>query len=253
MNNYQGADDEPHLRSRDYYHPWEQVSLVCITCAILLLTHPRIRAASALEAAHLAGSVEEYVSRLESSYHDVKTLRAEFIQTYISGGRTRAESGTVYFARGGQMRWDYREPEEKLFLSDGKKLFLYVPAEKQLTRSPAKSSDDARVPFRLLLSRLNLHRVFGQIEFADQALMPEPGNEVLRVLPKRGDEESFSEVLMELTPTFDIRRLVIHYADQSSMEFAFDRVARNADVSPTLFRFSPPAGTEIIDQAEGGN
>src|SRR5579859_880362 len=93
--------------------------------------------------------VEEYVDRLQASYHDVKTLRAEFVQTFISGNRTRVESGTVYFARGGRMRWDYREPQEKLFLSDGKKLMLYVPEERQLTRSPVKSSEDARVPFRL--------------------------------------------------------------------------------------------------------
>lgn len=196
------------------------------------------------------GPVEEYVDRLQASYHDVKTLRAEFVQTFISGGRTRVESGTVYFARGGRMRWDYREPEEKIFLSDGKKLMLYVPAEKQLTRSPAKSSEDARVPFRLLLSQFNLRRVFDRIEFADQAFKREPGDEVLRALPKHEVEDGYHEVFLELTPAFDIHRLVIRYADQSSMEFSFSQINRNVKLDPTLFRFSPPAGTEIIEKAE---
>ncbi len=197
-----------------------------------------------------SGPVEEYVDRLQASYHDVKTLRAEFVQTFISGGRTRVESGTVYFARGGRMRWDYREPEEKIFLSDGKKLMLYVPAEKQLTRSPAKSSEDARVPFRLLLSHLNLRRAFGRIEYADQAFKREPGDEVLRALPKNEDEDGYHEVFLEMTPAFDIHRLVIRYADQSSMEFSFSQIVRNVKLDPTLFRFSSPAGTEIINQAE---
>ena len=197
-----------------------------------------------------SGPVDHYVDRLQASYHDVKTLRADFVQTFISGGRTRVESGIVYFARGGRMRWDYREPTEKIFLSDGKKMLLYVPAEKQLTRSPAKSSEDALVPFRLLLSHFNLRRVFGRIEFADQAFMHEQADEVLRALPKHQDEEGYHEVFLELTPAFDMRRLVIRYADQSSMEFVFSQIGRNVKLDPALFRFTPPPGTEIINQPE---
>jgi len=119
-------------------------------------------------------SLEEYVGQFESSYHAVKTIRADFTQTYVSGGRTRVESGVVYFARGGLMRWDYERPQPKLFLSDGKTLMLYIPEEKQLTRSPLKASDDIRIPFRLLLSRLDLRRVFSRIEFAPDASSTSP-------------------------------------------------------------------------------
>ena len=48
--------------------------------------------------------LEEYVGQFESSYRAVKTIRADFTQTYVSGGRTRVESGVVYFARGGLTR-----------------------------------------------------------------------------------------------------------------------------------------------------
>ena len=193
-------------------------------------------------------ALEQYVRALESSYRGVQTLRAEFTQTYIWGARTRVESGTVSFARGGLMRWDYREPSPKLFLATAKQLMLYVPAENQLTRSPVKSSEDVRVPFRLLLSRLNLRKVFSKIEFADDAMKPQPGGHVLRAFPKRETDEEYSEVLMEVAPTFDIRRLVVVYADRSRMEFVFDRIERNAVLSPSLFRFVPPPGAEIIEQ-----
>jgi outer membrane lipoprotein carrier protein len=193
--------------------------------------------------------LEQYVRALESSYRGVQTLRADFTQTYEWGGRTRVESGTVYFARGGLMRWDYREPKPKLFLTSGKHLLLYVPEENQLTRTPVKSSTDIRAPFRLLLSRLNLGKVFSKIEFADQALEAQPGNRVLRALPKEGgQDEGYSEVLMEVTGAFDIRRLVVFYADRSLMEFTFERIERNPAFSPALFRFVPPPGTEVIEQ-----
>ena len=192
-------------------------------------------------------TVDGYVREFESSYHEVRSLRAEFTETYTLGGRTRIESGVVYFARGGLMRWDYQRPSEKLFLSDGKHLLLYIPAEKQLTRSPVKSSDDIRVPFRLLLTRLDLRRVFARFEFADQ-VSHDPGNRVLRAYPKQEYAEDYQDVLMELGAQFDVRGLVVDLPDHSRMEFRFDHIDRNPSLPRSLFQFSPPPGTEIIDQ-----
>jgi outer membrane lipoprotein carrier protein len=195
-----------------------------------------------------AESIDEYVHQFESSYQAVHSIHAGFTQTYVSGGRTRVESGVVYFARGGSMRWDYQRPQRKLFLSNGKTLTLYIPEEKQLTRSPLKESDDIRVPFRLLLSRLNLSRVFSRIEFAPDALEHQPADRVLRAYPKKGLEGEYHEVLMVVSPQFDIRRLDVILPDQSTMDFSFDHIVRNTPVSPSLFRFTPPPGTEVIDQ-----
>jgi outer membrane lipoprotein carrier protein len=212
-------------------------------CALLVAT---ALVPAVVRAAELP-DIDHYVKALESSYHGVRTLRAQFTQTYQWGARTRVETGTVSFARGGLMRWDYREPSPKLFLATGKELILYIPAENQVTRSPVKSSEDIRVPFRLLLSRLNLRKVFSRIEFADDALDAQPGDRVLRATPKR-EEETYSDVLMEVTPDLDIRRLVVSYTDRSRMEFVFDHIERNVALSPTLFRFTPPPGAEIIKQ-----
>jgi len=192
--------------------------------------------------------LEEYVRQFESSYHAVRTIRADFTQTYVSEGRTRIESGVVYFARGGLMRWDYQRPRPKLFLSDGETLTLYIPEEKQLTRSPLKASGDIRVPFRLLLSRLELRRVFSRIEFAQDALEHQPADRVLRAYPKKSFQADYQQVLMVVSPQFDIRRLLVILPDQSAMEFSFDRIVRNVPLGRSLFRFMPPTGTEVIDQ-----
>jgi outer membrane lipoprotein-sorting protein len=146
------------------------------------------------------------------------------------------------------MRWDYQRPQAKLFLSDGKTLMLYIPAEKQLSRSALTASDDIRVPFRLLLSRLDLRRVFSRLEFAPEALAHQPADRVLRAYPKKGFEDEYNQVLMVVSPEFDIRRLRVIFPDQSTMEFSFEHIGRNAPVSRSLFRFIPPPGTEVIDQ-----
>src|SRR5947208_10867811 len=99
-----------------------------------------------------AKSVDGLIEAIDSRYRDVRTLKTEFTQTYVWGDSTRKESGTAYFARGGLMRWEYREPKDKLVIADGKKMWLYIPQEKQVTQSSFKPEDDPRVPFPLLLS-----------------------------------------------------------------------------------------------------
>ena len=193
-------------------------------------------------------TLDQYVRGLEASYRGVNTLRADFTQTYVWGGRKRVETGTVVFATGGRMRWDYRQPIEKLFISDGKNVFFYVPQDNQVTRTSVKSSEDFRVPFRLLLSRLDLGKIFSHIEFADQTLDAAPANRVLRGIPKRRLEEAYDQVLFEVTPSADIHRLVVFYPDRSTMDFVFSDVQKNVAVQPSLFRFTPPPGAEVIDQ-----
>ena len=193
-------------------------------------------------------AADAYVTQFESSYREVRALRADFTQTYTLDGRTKIEAGRVAFARGGLMRWDYQRPSAKLFLSDGKQVSLYVPEQHQLTRTPMKASQDFRVPFELLLTRLNLRRVFARVEMADAAIEHDPADHVLRAFPKKQFAQDYSSVLIELDPQFDVRRLVVSYPDQSRMDFRFDHTQRNPPLPHSLFEFAPPPGTEIIDQ-----
>lgn len=225
------------------------VRWVCAAALALLLlpagsSNP---ARSATASTGQCDSLEACIHGFEASYRGVRTLHAAFTQEYSAWSRTRVESGEVTLARGGRMRWDYRKPEPKLFLSDGKQVLLWVPAEKQLTRTPLKESADVRVPLDLLVSHMNLRRAFSKIEFADSAAT-DRGDRVLRAYPKRGYDQEYHDVLVELTPSFDIRRLVVTYPDETRMEFTFERITRNAALSPGMFTFVPPPGSEVIQQ-----
>jgi outer membrane lipoprotein carrier protein len=222
--------------------------LVSGAVLVLLLSAFGTPARPAPESAGPCTSLQACIQGFEASYRGVRTLHASFTQDYSAWGRTRVESGQVTLARGGRMRWEYEKPESKLFLSDGKEVLLWVPAEKQLTRTPLKVSADVRVPLDLLVSHLNLRRAFSRIEFADSAGAADPGDRVLRAYPKRGYDQEYRDVLVELTPAFDIRRLVVTYPDETQMEFTFEGIKRNAAVTPRMFSFTPPAGTEVIQQ-----
>jgi outer membrane lipoprotein carrier protein len=223
-----------------------RAGLVLAACALLAST--AWMGSALTPAASVAPALDNYIRQFETSYRDVRTLRANFTQEYSAWDRNRIESGVVYLARGGKMRWEYQKQEQKLFLSDGKDVLLYVPSEKQLTRTPIKESGDVRVPFEILVSHLNLRRAFSKIEFVDSAHPIQPGDRVLRAYPKRGYEEVYKDVVVELTPAFDIRRLAVSYPDGTSMEFTFDHISRNVPVQPSMFEFAAPPGTEVIQQ-----
>ena len=53
----------------------------------------------------------------------------------LRSGLKRTESGTLRLRKPGRMRWDYTDPAGKLFLSDGKNLYLYTPANNEVESS----------------------------------------------------------------------------------------------------------------------
>jgi outer membrane lipoprotein carrier protein len=191
--------------------------------------------------------LDEFITKVQSSYHDVQAIRADFTQAYDTGGASRVESGTVVFARGGRMRWDYREPEKKVFLSNKKEVLLYLPEEGQLNRSSVKQSEDYRVPFRLLLSRLDLRKVFSRFEDANNQFQHPPEDRVIIAYPKNADKLGYRHVVMEFDPQMDIRRLVIVYTNDTVMKFNFTHIDRNPELAAALFELTPPPGTQIIN------
>jgi len=217
---------------------------VCMVwCAVMAA--PSLVLAASAPAARLP--LDQFITKVQSSYHDVKAIRADFTQTYDAGGGTRVESGTVVFARGGRMRWDYRKPEKKVFLSNKKEVLLYLPEEGQLNRSSVKQSEDFRVPFRLLLSRFDLKKVFYKFEDANNQFQHPPQDRVIIAYPKHGEKVGYKHVVMEFDPQMNIRRLVIVYTNGTTMKFRFSHIDRNPSLAAALFNLTPPPGTRIIN------
>ena len=219
---------------------------VAILCAALitLLMGQFLRAA----AAPTSGvPLDQFINEVQKSYHNVQAIRADFTQTYDSGGGSRVESGTVLFARGGRMRWDYREPEKKVFLSNKKEVLLYLPEQSQLNRSSVKESEDYRVPFRLLLSRVDLRKVFARFEDANGEFKHPAEDRVIIAYPRHAEKIGYKHVVLEFDPQMDIRRLVITYSDNTVMKFVFNHIARNPRLTASMFELSPPPGTQVIN------
>ena len=185
---------------------------------------------------------------LEDKLERMNDLSADFLQIYEDPlNRTVQEEGHLYLRRPRMMRWEYRTPEEKLFVTDGETAYLYIPSEQQVNRDRVGNTFDDRIPIMFLLGRSDLESEFTSIGLNPAGIPPRvPGTEVLRMYPRR--ESDVDEVVLDVDPaTFDIRRLRMTYVDDSVSEFVFDRIETNTGLDRSLFEFMPPAGAEVVD------
>src|SRR4051812_44279853 len=188
-------------------------------------------------------SVDGVADDLDRHYNDLRSMRASFTETYTGAGVTRTESGTLWLRRPGKMRWEYTEPKEKLFVSDGKTAYFYVPGERQARKAPIKDLDDLRSPLRYLLGKTKLKKEFENltVRAGDR-----PGSTVIRGVPG-GMADRVTEMTLDVDPQGQIQRILIEEADGSKTEFAFSGAQENIAVEDSRFRFQPPSGVELVE------
>jgi outer membrane lipoprotein carrier protein len=197
---------------------------------------------------------KSYARLLEQHYRQPRTLQAVFLERYSEGQRqARIESGTVYFRRPGQMRWEYDSPEKKLFLVDGKTTWFYVPYDHTVTKAPVKESSDWRTPLALLTGKADLSRLCGRIDVVEQKGIP-TGHAILRCVPKEAKSHSegneYTEVLLELdTSTGELARIEIRQPGGIELEYRFGNWQSDVPLAGDLFRFQVPVGVAIVDGA----
>jgi outer membrane lipoprotein carrier protein len=215
----------------------------------------RLAVAASLLAALLAGGATEDIrsiaAAVDEHYNHMRTLRTGFTETYRGSGIERTESGMLWLAKGGmkkpgKMRWEYRSPREKLFVSDGKDAWFYVPGDRQARKTEARKLDDIRSPLAFLLGKSKLEKELRGLSLAPDVTPLTAGDVVLRGVPE-GLSERVSEILLEVTPLHQIARIIINQVDGSATEYRFSEQKEDVAIQEGEFKFSPPPGTETIE------
>jgi outer membrane lipoprotein carrier protein len=211
--------------------------------------------ASLMSALAATEDVSSIAAAVDEHYNHLRTLQAEFTEIYRGSGMERTESGTVWLAKGGlkkpgKMRWEYRSPREKLFVSDGKDAWFYVPGDRQARRTDARKLDDVRSPLAFLLGKSKLERELQGLSLAPDLTPVVAGDAVLRGVPQ-ALAERVSEILLEVTPEHRIARIVINEVDGSVTEYRFSEQKEDEAIPEGRFRFSPPPGTETVEGETG--
>ena len=130
----------------------------------------------------------ELASALQRKYDGIKDFSADFTHAYEGGVLRKkiTERGRLLVKKPGKMRWDYTAPEPKQFVSDGTKMYSYIPQDKQVIVVTVPPEDEATTPTLFLAGKGNLTRDFTPSLVETPAGAP-AGSRALSWCPKPGN------------------------------------------------------------------
>lgn len=186
-------------------------------------------------------TANELIKQVQDRYNGAHTLSARFEENYSIQGHPRpAETGELVLKKQGKMRWDYTRPKGKLFISDGREVYLYTSEDNRVEKVPLKDTEDMRAPLAFLLGRLDMKK-----EFRDFQVHPGDGGTWLNASAK-SDRLPYEKVDMLIASDGAIRQLKVLGRDESVMTFAFNDEKLNPKVSDKLFHFTIPQGADVV-------
>jgi outer membrane lipoprotein carrier protein len=201
-----------------------------------------------LGSAQTGQSPDALAKQLQARYQNVRDFTADFVQTY-RGGVLRTETrerGTVAVKKPGRMRWVYTSPERKEFVSDGQKMYAYIPEDRQVTVSNVPADSQAPTPVLFLAGKGDLVKDFT----ASQADSPVSGAIGLKLTPRRNEPE-YEYLIVAVDPaTLQIRALTTRDRQGGESTLRFENLKENKGISDNDFAFRIPRGVDVITDGQ---
>ncbi len=210
------------------------------------MTFPIRAAAAALfvSAALCANAAANSLERFSQFLNGTRTAKGEFRQEIRdrTGKLVQESGGTLAFSRPGKFRWVYDKPYSQLIVGDGERVWVY---DKDLNQVTVKRLDKAlgSTPAALLAGNNEVARAFQLSDLGEKG-----GLEWLEARP-RDKESSFDAIRMGFgTSGLQAMELSDNFGQTTVLRFgAFQR---NARLDPSMFRFSPPKGADVVGDSK---
>ena len=191
----------------------------------------------------VATAAETSAQFLERYLAGLTSLQADFqqVSTVAGGDAVEKASGRLYLQKPGRFRWDYRQPNEQLIVSDGANVWLFDKELEQVTVRPIDESL-AATPALLLAGKSSVGESFIISDAGSR-----DGIDWILLVPKRADTD-FVEFRLGFTRA-ELRAMELKDKLQQATRIEFSDVQRNARLAADLFTFKPPAGIDVIGTA----
>ena len=189
----------------------------------------------------------ELAAALQRKYDGVKDFSADFQHVYEGGVLRKqiTERGHLLVKKPGKMRWDYAQPEPKQFVSDGVKMYSYIPQDKQVIVASVPPDEDAPTPTLFLAGKGNVTRDFTPSLVDAPAGMP-PGSRALKLIPK-SRQRDYDWLVLVLDPgSLAIRGLLTVDAQGGKSTFFFTNLKENVGLADKEFAFKIPRGVDVV-------
>jgi outer membrane lipoprotein carrier protein len=192
-------------------------------------------------------SAAEVAQGIQHEYDSVKDFSSDFTHVYQGGVLKKqvTEHGKVLIKKPGKMRWEYAAPDNNLFISDGVKIYSYIPADKQVIVSAVPPEDEAATPALFLAGKGNLTRDF-TVSLVEPAKGTPAGTLALKLVPKQAQPE-YDWLILEVEPgTYRLRGLVFIDAQGGTSTYTFTNLKENVGLADKEFEFKAPRGVDVV-------
>ena len=173
----------------------------------------------------------------------LKGLDGRFEQQVFDpeGRASKASTGTVKLSAPRQFRWEYLKPAPQLIVADGNQVWIYDPDLEQVTVRN-QSAEEQSSPLSVLIDPTELDRQYKVSEGGVSA-----GLEWLVLAPKKADDAAFRQARLGFGPGGLVRMEMQDSLGQRTV-IGFGPWQRNPKFAATTFRFTPPAGTDVVGE-----
>ena len=187
---------------------------------------------------------------LQRKYDRVTDFSADFVHSYRGGvlKQQATERGTLLVKKPGKMRWEYTSPEKKLFVSDGHKIYSYIPQDRQVIVGTMPRDEQAPTPALFLTGKGDLTRDFTAV--FDKVAEAQAGSVALKMTPKRREPEYESLTLVVDPKTLNLQMLITVDSQGGRSAFTFSNLKENIGVADTQFVFKMPRNVDVV--TDGG-
>lgn len=182
------------------------------------------------------------IDQLHDFLRNTKTLRAEFAQAVIakSGRKPQQSSGIVAISRPGKLRWEIQKPYPQLVVGDGEKIWIHDPELQQVTVRKAGQAIGGS-PAALLSGSNELERNFTLKEAGES-----DGMVWVEATPKANDS-GFERVRLGFSGS-DLKAMELLDSFGQTTLVRFSRLEKNPALPASTFRFTPPAGADVVGE-----
>ena len=189
----------------------------------------------------------ELAEAVQRKYDAVKDFSADFVHTYQGGvlKKQLTERSQVLIKKPGKMRWEYTAPEEKLFVSDGLKMYSYLPQDKQVIVTSVPQGEQATTPMMFLAGKGDLTRDFSASIVETPPELPR-GAESLKLVPN-SPQTDYDWLIVAVDPgSLAIVGLVTADAQGGKSSFSFTKLKENVGLADKDFAFKIPRGVDVV-------
>ena len=190
-------------------------------------------------------SIDEIVHGVESAYQNVHSMRADFVQITRSAalGEETKERGKVHFKKPKMMRWEFGGTQAKAFVTDGKKMWVYTAADKQVIISEELGQGAG---MSQLLDDMNNLSTYFDVSYASEPMDSQKKGYVLDLKPK--EQTSFKALRVTVAKKkYTLERVVVVDAFDNEVDLSFSQVRLNPELADSMFVFEVPAGVNVIE------